>query len=103
MPILENVEAKMLEDLASADPTEFASSEVWNAMEKVLERLDATYALEHSSGEAFEPEDMHKRRVQIMCGIVKNALNLGRERGLQEAEKEFSDLIRGNKKTLKMY
>jgi hypothetical protein len=98
MPIIENIEAKMLEELAWADPTEFASNDVWQAMEKVLERLDATYALEHSSGDAFEPEDMHKRRVQIMCGIVKKALNLGRERGLQEAEQEFSDLIRGKKK-----
>jgi hypothetical protein len=98
MPQLENIETKMLEDLASADPTEFASSAVWNAMERVLERLDATYALEKQTGEPYKPEDMHKRRVQIMCGIVKKALDLGRERGLQEAEQEFSNLIRGKKK-----
>jgi len=98
MPIIENVDADMLAELAQSPPTEFASSDVWNAMEKVLERLDATYALEHRDGESYEPVDMHKRRVQIMCGIVKNALNLGRERGLQEAEQEFSNLIRGKEK-----
>ena len=86
-----------LDKIKDALPTQFASSSVWDAMEYVLDRLDGTYGMTDDDGNEVKPEDMHRRRVQIMCGIIKTALDLGYTSGLNTAETRIHNMIHGIK------
>jgi hypothetical protein len=88
----------MLTSLKDSNPTQYASNDVWVAMEHILDRLDGTYGMTNEEGDEVLPEDMHKRRVQIMCGIVKNALDMGINQGMQQAENNLIKTLRGETK-----
>jgi hypothetical protein len=93
----ESIITESIQDILHAQPTQYASNDVWVAMEGILERLDGTYAMTTEAGDEVKPEDMHNRRVEIMCGIVKKALDIGRERGLHEADTNLHNVIYGIK------
>ena len=84
-----------LDAIKNANPTEYAQADVFESMEFILARLDGTYAMTDIDGADVDPEDAYKRRVEIMCGIIKTALDTGRERGLSEAAKRMHKVIYG--------
>jgi hypothetical protein len=64
--------------------------EVGAAMEHILERLDETYGLDEMT-----EEQQYLFRVKIMAGVVSDALNIGRCRGLDEATDRLKKTIWG--------
>ena len=64
--------------------------EVGAAMEFILERLDETYGIDDMT-----PEQQHMYRVKIMAGIVSEAFETGRVRGLDEATDRIKATIWG--------
>jgi hypothetical protein len=65
--------------------------DVVQAMEGILERLDETYGMDD-----MPEEKQYQYRIGIMAGIVSEALNLGRVRGLDEATDRLKKTIWGN-------
>jgi hypothetical protein len=76
--------------VANAEPKEDFHKEVGEAMEIILERLDSTYGRED-----LTEEKQYYIRVGILTGVISDALNRGRTRGLDEATDRLKKTIWG--------
>lgn len=94
----DHVDYEIVKRIANAQPSQFAQKETFQAMEHLLERLDGTYALCTEDNVEATPEEMHTRRVEIMLGAIKTALQAGHEQGLNQSMSNIEDVIRGKNK-----
>ena len=90
-----HVDHDIVERVVSANPSQFAQADTFKAMEYLLQRLDNTYALCTEDHVEATPEEMHTRRVEIMLGVIKTALQAGFDQGIAQSIGNMEKVMRG--------
>ena len=81
--------------VVNAQPSQYAHHDTFKALEHLLDRLDGTYALCDEDHVEVTPEKMHIRRVEIMLGAIKTALQAGLEQGIAQSIGNMEKVMRG--------